>query len=260
MNKRKISVTAMLLAVIMAFTFSFAGIVPKSVIKAEAKGNKKLFIYVFGPKSEFPDNTIFYSEDDKAIPLTEDKVKVPWKNNNDTVDGNYGEIPIVIGNKSNGYKAYKNYGTQSVAGVSYNKSTNTLTLNNFNHPNSRIICDGAGTDFKVKLIGENHVKDLIAEAYNNYKGIAKVTIKGNGSLTAERSVSCCGKPGSTLTIKKGAKIKAGEVAVCLYGNSAVSSSVYNKALILKGKKAKLKYKWYSLAKHGDVYVKNYVSK
>ena len=68
----------------------------------------------------------------------------------------------------------------AINGVTYDKASNTLTLNNFNDPDRYIICGAMGDDFKIKVIG-NCATDritLFAEDYGN-----SITFTGNGTIS-----------------------------------------------------------------------------
>ena len=49
---------------------------------------------------------------------------------------------------------------ESVAGASYDKASNTLTLNEYSGTTFRIVTNMMGDDFKIRLIGKNHVQQL----------------------------------------------------------------------------------------------------
>lgn len=49
---------------------------------------------------------------------------------------------------------------ESVAGASYDKASNTLTLNGYSSSTLGLVTNMMGDDFKIRLIGENHVQQL----------------------------------------------------------------------------------------------------
>ncbi|MBP5303368.1 MAG: hypothetical protein J6Z00_00520, partial [Clostridia bacterium] len=75
---------------------------------------------------------------------------------------------------------------KSLAGVSYNKATNTLTLKNANYPNYVIDIEGMGKDFTINLIGKNALAGIFAYAYG-YSTCLNFT--GSGSLSVNEN-SC----------------------------------------------------------------------
>ena len=54
---------------------------------------------------------------------------------------------------------------QTVEGISYELSSNTLTLNNVNLQNACLITNEMGDDFKVNLVGDNHLDAVIIWGY-----------------------------------------------------------------------------------------------
>ena len=65
------------------------------------------------------------------------------------------------------------------AGATYDKSTNTLTLNNLNERNLSLEVNEMGDDFKIKLVGSNSLRFIQGWGFG-YGGSIKIT--GNGSL------------------------------------------------------------------------------
>ncbi len=68
----------------------------------------------------------------------------------------------------------------SLPGCSYDKETNTLTLEDFSEPNYVIEGNLMGNGFTIKLIGDNMIGRLILHG-GGYGG--SVTFTGSGSLT-----------------------------------------------------------------------------
>ena len=69
-----------------------------------------------------------------------------------------------------------------IEGVTYDKASNTLTLNNVNRPTLSIDANKMGDDFKIKLIGENNFAMICAWG-DEYGG--SVTITGDGTLNLD---------------------------------------------------------------------------
>lgn len=67
----------------------------------------------------------------------------------------------------------------SVKGMSYDKATNTLTLNGFDNPKACIVTNEMGDDFTIKVTGTNHIQQIYAWGYG-YGG--SVTLTGTGEL------------------------------------------------------------------------------
>ena len=70
---------------------------------------------------------------------------------------------------------------QDWGGASYDIDSNTLTLDNFNHPNIGLIIDGmtkknCGSEFKIVLKGDNHIQRID-------DGFSGMYVKGSGTLT-----------------------------------------------------------------------------
>lgn len=80
---------------------------------------------------------------------------------------------------------YSNYEKHKYQGVGYDEATNTMTLDNVNYPRRVFRVCGMGDDFKIKLVGENHIKqltvnDLWNTDWNGWGG--DVWFTGDGSL------------------------------------------------------------------------------
>lgn len=61
--------------------------------------------------------------------------------------------------------------------ASYDKKTNTLTLNNYQNPKIRIIANEMGEDFKIKLVGTNKIAQIYIYGYE-YGGSVALTGEG----------------------------------------------------------------------------------
>lgn len=76
---------------------------------------------------------------------------------------------------------YSNSGTaDTVEGAVYDKSTNTITLTNYNCPDMFISTNEMGDDLKLRLIGENHIQSIVVWGFG-WGG--NLEIIGDGSLT-----------------------------------------------------------------------------
>lgn len=89
----------------------------------------------------------------------------------------------------------------TIKGVSYDKKTNTLTLDNCNVPHIEV--NEMGDDFTIKLIGNNTVTLLVVWGYG-YGGSA--TFTGNGTLNGKAIYLNAEKTKSVFAVKDNAKI------------------------------------------------------
>ncbi len=91
-----------------------------------------------------------------------------------------------------GFFAQYDISVSKVKGATYNKSTNTLKLKNYNKPDIYVEANMMGDDFKVEVEGENSIAGLKVWGYG-YCG--SVTITGTGTLTINENktnVTGCG--------------------------------------------------------------------
>ncbi|MGN0171609.1 MAG: dockerin type I repeat-containing protein [Acutalibacteraceae bacterium] len=80
-------------------------------------------------------------------------------------------------------------GMETMPGVSYSEATNTLTLTDVNRPDYFLVTNEMGDDFKVELVGDNHLLYLYAYGYG-WGGSVELT--GSGSLTLnEKKTAAC---------------------------------------------------------------------
>lgn len=101
------------------------------------------------------------------------------------------------------YRQY--YGTSSgdkYSGMSYDKKTNTLTLEKCNIPHLEV--NEMGDDFKIKLVGDCKVGLVSIWGYG-YGG--SVTVTGSGTLTAEAFYLNAEKTKATFTVTESATVK-----------------------------------------------------
>ena len=82
------------------------------------------------------------------------------------------------------YTTYSGYTTSAPAGMSYDLSTNTLTLNNYNGAGYWIETNMMGSDFTVELIGTNVLDGMDLYGYAWGCGL---TFTGSGTLTVNES-------------------------------------------------------------------------
>ena len=74
---------------------------------------------------------------------------------------------------------FSSKGTNSIAGMSYDRESNTLTLNDFKNKAAVIVTNMMGDDFKINLIGDNEIRSI--GSYGDAWG-GSINICGNGSL------------------------------------------------------------------------------
>lgn len=114
---------------------------------------------------------------------------VPAKGENGPCDtGDWAFAYISVGNdgdSSNPQGEYKTiYSASSkdistVEGISYDRASNTLTIENYNNTKNRIATNMMGDDFKINIKGENHIGGLVS--YGDGWG-GSITLTGNGTL------------------------------------------------------------------------------
>ena len=95
----------------------------------------------------------------------------------DTGDWAYAYINVKIGEE--GTLIFSSKGTNSIAGMSYDRESNTLTLNDFKNKAAVIVTNMMGDDFKINLIGDNEIRSI--GSYGDAWG-GSINICGNGSL------------------------------------------------------------------------------
>lgn len=95
----------------------------------------------------------------------------------DTGDWAYAYINVRTGEDST--TIFSSKGTNSIDGMSYDRQTNTLTLNNYKNKTAGIATNMMGDDFKINLIGDNEIGGI--GSYGDAWG-GSINICGNGSL------------------------------------------------------------------------------
>lgn len=82
------------------------------------------------------------------------------------------------------YNADKSVTISTVKNISYDKKTNTLTLNGYQEAEKKIIANEMGDDFKVKVVGNNQIQGITVWGYS-YGG--SLTLEGDGSLEINKN-------------------------------------------------------------------------
>ena len=95
----------------------------------------------------------------------------------DTGDWAYAYINVRNGEESN--LLFSSEGTNSIDGMSYDRESNTLTLNNYKSFTTVIVTNMMGDDFKINLVGDNVIGSI--GSYGDAWG-GSINISGNGSL------------------------------------------------------------------------------
>ena len=95
-------------------------------------------------------------------------------------EGDWAYAYIAVGNSETKDNIFSSQGSNAIDGVSYDKVSNTLTLNQYKNADNYIATNMMGDDFKIRLIGENEISSIVA--YGDAWG-GSVTICGDGSLT-----------------------------------------------------------------------------
>lgn len=95
-------------------------------------------------------------------------------------EGDWAYAYIAVGNSETKDNIFSSQGSNAIDGVSYDKASNTLTLNHYKNADNYIATNMMGDDFKIRLIGENEISSIVA--YGDAWG-GSVTICGDGSLT-----------------------------------------------------------------------------
>ena len=93
---------------------------------------------------------------------------------------------VVNGKALYAFDYYNGTVTNAIDGLSYDESSNTLTLNNYNQPDSVITVNEMGEDFKIQVNGTNSILQLSVWGFG-YGG--SCYLKGSGSLTVNEKKS-----------------------------------------------------------------------
>lgn len=93
---------------------------------------------------------------------------------------------VVNGKALYAFDYYNGTVTNAIDGLSYDESSNTLTLNNYDQPDSVITVNEMGEDFKIQVNGTNSILQLSVWGFG-YGG--SCYLKGSGSLTVNEKKS-----------------------------------------------------------------------
>jgi hypothetical protein len=157
----------------------------------------------------------------------------------------------MIDSKSNFYRIIDctgKYKSQKVKGVSYNKKTNTLTLNGVNKPDYKFVMQDMG-DITITLKGTNKIRAIDCGYYSINKKNT-LTINGKGKLVCNSkksgqqregyiSVSSTnGKLTIAKTVKMDIKTRSGYSPITIYRRLASQSEKKSKYYSISGS-----FKW-----------------
>ena len=120
------------------------------------------------------------------------------------------------------YNANKSVTISTVKNISYDKKTNTLTLNGYQEAENKIVANEMGDDFKVKVVGNNQIQGIAVWGYS-YGG--SLTLEGNGSLEINKN-RVQGEPISLMAEAANAQFKVKQgVTLRVYRDNKYPSSV-----------------------------------
>ena len=120
------------------------------------------------------------------------------------------------------YNANKSVTISTVKNISYDKKTNTLTLNGYQEAENKIVANEMGDDFKVKVVGNNQIQGIAVWGYS-YGG--SLTLEGNGSLEINKN-RVQGEPISLMAEAANAQFKVKQgVTLKVYRDNKFSSSI-----------------------------------
>ena len=120
------------------------------------------------------------------------------------------------------YNANKSVAISTVKNISYDKKTNTLTLNGYQEAEKKIVANEMGDDFKVKVVGNNQIQGIAVWGYS-YGG--SLTLEGNGSLEINKN-RVQGEPISLMAEEANAQFKVKQgVTLKVYRDNKFPSSI-----------------------------------
>ena len=93
---------------------------------------------------------------------------------------------VVNGKTLYAFDYYNGTVTNTIDGLSYDENSNTLTLNNYDQPDSVITVNEMGEDFNIQVNGTNSILQLSVWGFG-YGG--SCYLKGSGSLTVNKKKS-----------------------------------------------------------------------
>lgn len=120
------------------------------------------------------------------------------------------------------YNANKSVTISTVKNISYDKKTNTLTLNGYQEAEKKIVANEMGDDFKVKVVGNNQIQGIAVWGYT-YGG--SLTLEGNGSLEINKN-RVQGEPIFLMAEEANAQFKVKQgVTLKVYRDNKFPSSI-----------------------------------
>lgn len=120
------------------------------------------------------------------------------------------------------YNADKSVTISTVKNISYDKKTNTLTLNGYQEAEKKIVANEMGDDFKVKVVGNNQIQGIAVWGYS-YGG--SLTLEGNGSLEINKN-RVQGEPIFLMAEEANAQFKVKQgVTLKVYRDNKFPSSI-----------------------------------
>ena len=120
------------------------------------------------------------------------------------------------------YNADKSVTISTVKNISYDKKTNTLTLNGYQEAEKKIVANEMGDDFKVKVVGNNQIQGIAVWGYF-YGG--SLTLEGNGSLEINKN-RVQGEPIFLMAEEANAQFKVKQgVTLKVYRDNKYPSSI-----------------------------------
>ena len=123
-------------------------------------------------------------------------------------------------NKKCLYSTSKTETISKLKNVSYDKKTNTLTLNGYQEAEKSIITNEMGDDFKVKVVGNNKIQGITVWGY--YYG-GSLTLEGKGTLEINKNRKK-GGPVFLQAEESSARFKVKQgVTLKVYSDNKVSS-------------------------------------
>ncbi len=166
-------------------------------------------------------------------------VKAEAASNKGPTDYAYVMVIDAEGNSTYLYDHDGNNEVEEVAGLSYNLSKNTLTLNKFKSSDCWIEANCMGSDFKIKLVGTNELAHIRVwgDAYGG-----SLTLTGKGSLTVNKKKNFenaillkAEQSKSSFTVDKSVTLKA-------YAEKSSGYSVYIDSSLYSKKSSAMVFK------------------
>lgn len=120
------------------------------------------------------------------------------------------------------YNANKSVTISTSKNISYDKKTNTLTLNGYQEAEKKIVANEMGDDFKIKVVGNNQIQGIAVWGYS-YGG--SLTLEGNGSLEINKN-RVQGEPIFLMAEEANAQFKVKQgVTLKVYRDNKFPSSI-----------------------------------